>query len=460
MRLTVSEGQPFTVQNPGEASRWRDCIRHILFAIAVLLALASVKGRANTPACNMGAADAGWIQQALDGWALVSAEFLRLETRPLPWVVFFDMSCVWHISSGQTPEFVGRTLSTPLTFDGKPLSVRGAAHDGTVWLPNGAEIPVAVKASTGLYRNGRTPFFVVSMPAVWRQDPRYVKYYKRDEYLQAIVIHELTHTRQLVAINRRVREIARAYDLPVPVNDDVVQARFRNVYGFEKSFKHERDLFFRAASEPDAARQRELVRRALEMVRLRHLRYFRDANKPYAELESLFLTMEGAGQWAAYRLVLARARPGEGPEEALNLVRYDRRYWSQEEGLAIFLLLDALVPEWQERIFAPVPASPFALLEEAVARESMEKTKGTERDQHGGAEKRRNGLQRSLEDRPVHRAASHPALSVLSVPSAAPSRSSYQFTRRVKNIMSANITKSPTEPASSAKSSSLRSRYR
>ena len=57
--------------------------------------------------------------------------------------------------------------------------------------------------------------------------------------------------------------------------------------------------------------------------------------------------LEGVGQWAAYRLTKART----GSEtETLRLVRDNRRYWSQDEGLALFLLIDALVPGWQARV--------------------------------------------------------------------------------------------------------------
>jgi hypothetical protein len=75
--------------------------------------------------------------------------------------------------------------------------------------------------------------------------------------------------------------------------------------------------------------------------------------------------MEGVGQWAAYRL--ARTRAGNNDAEALRLVRDSRKYWSQDEGLALFLLVDALVPGWQSRVFSATPASPFALLDELLS---------------------------------------------------------------------------------------------
>ncbi len=44
------------------------------------------------------------------------------------------------------------------------------------------------------------------------------------------------------------------------------------------------------------------------------------------------------------------------------------RYWSQEEGLAIFLTIDRLVPHWQKRLFTRSPATAHDLLELACDR--------------------------------------------------------------------------------------------
>src|SRR4029453_13296682 len=182
------------------------------------------------------------------------------------------------------------------------------------------------------------------------------------------MLHEMTHTRQLAAINRQVRELAKSNDLPLPINDDVVQSRFRRAAGFERAYRQERDLFYQAAAQLDPAKQRAIARRALDLVHQRRARYFTDANRAYAEIESLFLTMEGAGQWAAYRFATSNAGAGEGRDDALALLRGRRGAWSEDEGLALFLLLDAVVPSWQEQVFAATPASPLDLLEGALGR--------------------------------------------------------------------------------------------
>jgi hypothetical protein len=111
-------------------------------------------------------------------------------------------------------------------------------------------------------------------------------------------------------------------------------------------------------------------------VRERHARYFTGSNAVYAEIESLFLTMEGIGQWAAYKLTKARGQLGPSDADALSLVRDDRRYWSQDEGLALFLVIDAMVPGWQEQMFDSLPPSPFALLENALRETSQSPVSG------------------------------------------------------------------------------------
>jgi hypothetical protein len=334
-------------------------------ALLLMLRTASAAVQPLTPStCRFPENEVSWLQRALEGWDQVSREFLAMEPAPLPWIVLFDASCVWHLAGEPAAWIQAQPISAGVTFRGAAVPVRAQTHNGTIFLPSGAPMSVEMKASTSLYRNGRAAFFVMAMPSVWQT--REVSAPTRAEYLQGVFSHEMTHIRLLVPINRRVNDLVRQNDLAYPVNDDQIQQEFQRVHGFGAAFGKERDLFYRAALEADRERRRDLTRAALKMVRGRHARYFTGANATYAEIESLFLTMEGVGQWAAYRLNKARA--GGNEAEALRLVRENRRYWSPEEGLALFLLIDALVPGWQPRIFSDTPASPFALLEEATER--------------------------------------------------------------------------------------------
>jgi hypothetical protein len=335
----------------------------IVVAIVTLLGGRPAGQPAPAAPCTFPDADVAWIQRALDGWEQVSREFLRTDPNPLPWIVLYDTACVWHLNPDSSITGA-RVVETTLTFAGRMVPVRAIGHSGTFLLPSGGPGEVEMKASTSLYRNGRAAFFAMAMPSVWRTKD--VSVPTRAEYLQGVFSHEMTHIRLLPSVNRRVRELAKEHDLPLPMNDDVIQSVFERVDGFESAFNRERDQFFRAVAAHDPVKRAGLTKRGLDLARQRQARFFTGANAAYAEIESLFLMLEGVGQWAAYRLSKAR---GGHELEAIRLIRDDRKFWSQDEGLALFLLIDALAPGWQARIFS-APVSPYALLEEALKLET------------------------------------------------------------------------------------------
>jgi len=68
---------------------------------------------------------------------------------------------------------------------------------------------------------------------------------------------------------------------------------------------------------------------------------------------------------AAYTLA---AREMPAPGAAVDFIRGSRQRWSQDEGLALFLVIDAMLPDWQSRAFDSAPASVVDLLGQAVER--------------------------------------------------------------------------------------------
>ena len=71
----------------------------------------------------------------------------------------------------------------------------------------------------------------------------------------------------------------------------------------------------------------------------------------YRAFDDIFLTMEGMGQWLAYRHYMSARGGSLDAETALREVRRDGSQWSQDEGLALMLLVDRLLPNWQARAF-------------------------------------------------------------------------------------------------------------
>ena len=78
--------------------------------------------------CVMERANASWMRTALDNWESVRRQDLHVDEAPLPWIIFFDASCAWHL----TPQMP---------------AMRGAPHNGHVTLPDDSMIDVKVTSA-------------------------------------------------------------------------------------------------------------------------------------------------------------------------------------------------------------------------------------------------------------------------------------------------------------------------
>jgi hypothetical protein len=121
-------------------------------------------------------------------------------------------------------------------------------------------------------------------------------------------------------------------------------------------------------------------------MRERHARFFVNKHAVLATLEPMFLHLEGVGEWVRVRLIEESAKFPDRPElervdplfdgyrelrrmsraDALLFVRGKDNDWVQDHGLALFMLIDRLVPGWQKRAFAGDLVSPYALIEQAL----------------------------------------------------------------------------------------------
>lgn len=345
--------------------------RHHL-ACALLLALAAIPGTASAapetpPApvpCAIPETDARWTQRFIDGWVLVSQE-LRLQPKPLPWVVLFDASCTWHLNPGAAGLATGESLGTPFSLAGEPVSVRGLRHGGKVRLPNESEIPAEVMAAAfPVGENTSDAFFVLASLSLWQSHPQASKDPELEERILSAALHEIVHTRQLPNIGRRIETLRQKYELPDRLNDDTIEERFKNVPGYREAFEAERDLFYEAVRATDATRRRELIAQGLAKARKRRARFFTGPDAMFSTLEDIFLNMEGAAEWARVKYHQKARKPGLDNDAAIiAFLRGKENSFSQDEGLALVLLLDQERPGWQEHVVSPEHAALFDLLE-------------------------------------------------------------------------------------------------
>jgi hypothetical protein len=305
------------------------------------------------PTCTrLASPDSAWLTTAISTWHRTSEPLLRLTRQPLPPLILFDRHCVYRVTGDATWSIAARS-----------------AHTGMIALPNGRAIGVTGIGITSPTVRDTGIFLALALPDVWIADPRYRDLNDSraswERYLVGAFVHEMTHARMLPALLPTLRRLEVAI-FPDTLEDNAIQNRFRAVPAFAASVARETDLFYSAASATTRRSRIDLARAALFLMRERRARFYVGELEEWSELEQTFLDLEGAAQWAAYRSTTEWQSRTSPFNRALGRFRAGREFWSEDEGLAIMLALDAIVPDWQQLLFSPQPVSAVELLARAV----------------------------------------------------------------------------------------------
>jgi hypothetical protein len=293
---------------------------------ALLLLLAPLP--AQGAGCAMADADRAWLQQALAEWQATETDVLQLDPAPLPQVIAIDGACTYAIAAG---DFAAMT-ATP--------------HGQTARLPDGSEIPVGpISFAMG------GDAFIMSLPSVWRA-AGVESEVGLERLMTGVLLHEIMHVRQAGLAKQALAGAAASVGVSDDdLTDDIVQERFGEDRGYVAAYTEERAKLFAAAAAADDATARKLAAEALNLMRDRREGWFDGDNTGFIALDDVFLTMEGMGQLMIYRYFRSPEGGGMDAAAALKSVRRGGKWWSQDEGLALMLVVDRLLPDWQARAF-------------------------------------------------------------------------------------------------------------
>jgi len=291
---------------------------------------------------------------ALDGWKRVSSRALHAPPIRFPTLVLFDSLCSYTLRPATRP-----ADDASFTGAGQPFVMRGVLHAGTIRLPNSESLPASLVSFASRMPNGDM-FFVMSLPSIWRASGR------SDTLATAVFMHEFTHT-QSPALGSRIDALIRR-GLPEQIDDDVIQKRFDSLPGFRRAYERERDLLFESVRAPTRDLAVRAARRALAAMDARRATFFRGPNTLYGDAEDVFLSMEGTGQWAAYLWLTDPQGGAMSADDALPNIRRGGRRWSQDEGLALLLVLSRLAPDAPREMFGANARTVLPLLRDALAR--------------------------------------------------------------------------------------------
>ena len=320
---------------------------------ALLAAVVMTAAAPAAPPCRFTGEPRAWTAGALAAWDRLDQERLRIARPITPVITLFDQTCAYTLTPDARGDFrVGA----------RRYRTGGTSHPGQVGLPDGGTVPAGKLAFASPLSDGRM-FFIMALPSVWRAD----RSEPRDGSRLSMVVfmHEFAHTQQAASLGVRVDDLL-ARGLPEDSDDDVVQDRFGGQPGYLAAYEAERDLFYQAATAPDARSARARLTSAARLMEARRGRWFRGENALYAEADDVFLSLEGTGNWAAW-MWLTDPRGGRlRPVEATTFVRGGGNRWSQDEGLGIMLAVDRLTPDWPAQAFSPRGATADRLVQRAL----------------------------------------------------------------------------------------------
>lgn len=320
---------------------------------ALLSALALSAAPTSPPPCRFEGEPRAWTAEALASWDRLDRERLRIELPATPVITLFDAGCAYTLTPDRRGDFrVGA----------RRYRARGAAHDGSIGLPDGGAVPAGKLAFASPMSDGRM-FFIMALPSVWRADESEPRDWRR--LSMVVFMHEFAHSQQAAGLGARIDGLL-ARGLPEDSDDDVIQDRFGGQTGYLAAYEAERDLFYQAASAAGPEAAHDALSLAARRMGERRARWFSGAEAIYAEADDVFLTLEGTGNWAAW-MWLTDQRGGQmSPADATEFMRGGRNRWSQDEGLGMMLAIDRLTPDWPALAFSPRGATGDMLIAGAL----------------------------------------------------------------------------------------------
>ncbi|MBO9731481.1 MAG: hypothetical protein J7623_22765 [Chitinophaga sp.] len=239
---------------------------------------------------------------------------------------------------------------------GRSMTWYTGAHNGTLRIPDGQSVPLGLMSFAASDSAGH-PFFVMATPGFWKNAGVQSKELGLEKLITAVFLHEFAHTRQQQGMGATVTAIEQKHPFhDPPLSDDIVQHLFSKDSMYVKIWKDETDLFYQAAFQPDMRTAKKLTCDALRLLRERQNRYFTGDKEILRQLDDIFLTMEGLGQFSGFYWLQHPSGAGFTYATAVEGMRRKRNQWSQEEGLAMFLVLDKMgLKNWEQDVFSNRP---------------------------------------------------------------------------------------------------------
>lgn len=297
------------------------------------------------------------VKKWFSAWELVSKDILKIETHQSVEFVFFDKEYVYSTSNSTIPK--GEIIIGP-SFLKKKLIWKKALHEGKITLPDNQIVPIGMMAFASSFGD-KHAFFIMPLPKFWQEMGIESKELGLENLITGVFLHEFAHTQQMQNFGKQISFYEKQYKFDVDLSDDIIQDYFKKDSVYVAGFKKEVAFFY------DVAHSGQNINKALEEFKNRQSQYFKGDRVHLKELDNFFLTMEGLGQYLMYVWFTHPKGANIAKEVALKGTRRGGKYWSQEEGFALFLVLEQFAkPQWAKKMFGREVITVLEVIEKEV----------------------------------------------------------------------------------------------
>jgi len=292
-----------------------------------------------------------------DAWQLISSEVFKINTVKPVQFVFFDDQYVYSTSEITVPKGVSVKGNDLMNLK---LTWKKNLHHDTLTLPNQKKVPIGLM-SYASESNGNA-FFVMPLLSFWQNVGVTSKELGTEKLVTGVFLHEFSHSQQMENFGKKISAYEKATHFDVPFSDDILQHLFDKNEAYLSLFKQE--VSFLYSSVKDEKLDQTLLDKALKTMQNRQQTFFKGKFVALKEIDCIFLTMEGLGQYAMYLWLIHPKGGNIAIPDALAGVRRGGKWWSQEEGFGLFLVLDRLtVPSaWASGSFDDRTEDVFSLI--------------------------------------------------------------------------------------------------
>jgi hypothetical protein len=289
------------------------------------------------------------INKWFSAWKLVSKDLYKIDNvKPVDFV-FFDDKYVYSTSNVTIEKGIEVKGCNLMNLK---LNWKKKLHNDLLTLPDKSVVPINLMSfAAEIPNDSNKSFFVMPLPSFWLNSGVTSKELGTENLITGVFIHEFSHSQQMQNFGKKITEFEKSNDFGIEFNDDIVQNIFEKDSAYLKGYKDEIDLLF--GSIRNATIDKNSAKEGLTLLKQRQEKYFQGNYKNLKQIDDFFLTMEGLGQYSMYLWLINPNGGNIKKEIAIQGVKRGGKWWSQDEGFALFLILDKLnnPKNWAKNMF-------------------------------------------------------------------------------------------------------------